>query len=100
MLLDFAEFPAAAQEWWERAELAQTWAGVEVGEEDEGWSSHVEQAKQTLDSIRSGKDRLGMPPDDLLMFWLSRPPPPRRRPRCAPTRVQAAADPATCSSAA
>ena len=66
MLLDYAEFPAAAQEWWDRAELAQTWAGSEAGDEDDGWSSHVEQAKQTLDSIRSGKDHLGTPPDDLL----------------------------------
>ena len=65
MLLDFAEFPVAAQAWWDRAELAQTWAGVEAGDEDDGWSSHVERAKQTLDSIRSGKERLGMPPDDL-----------------------------------
>ena len=66
MLLDFAEFPVAAQAWWDRAELAQTWAGIEAGDEDDGWSSHVEQAKQTLDSIRSGKDHLGTPPDDLL----------------------------------
>ena len=66
MLLDFAEFPVAAQEWWDRAELAQTWAGIEAGDEDDGWSSHVEQAKQTLDSIRSGKEHLGTPPDDLL----------------------------------
>jgi hypothetical protein len=65
MLLDFAEFPFAAQEWWERAGLAQTWAGTEAGDEDDGWSSHVEQAKQTLDSILSGKDHLGTPPDDL-----------------------------------
>ena len=65
MLLDFAEFPFAAQEWWERAELAQTWAGTEAGDEDDGWSSHVEQAKQTLNSILSGKDHLGTSPDDL-----------------------------------
>jgi hypothetical protein len=65
MLLDFAEFPFAAQEWWDRAELAQTWAGTEAGDEEDGWSSHVEQAKQTLNSILSGKDHLGTPPDDL-----------------------------------
>ena len=65
MLLDYAEFPAAAQEWWEREELAQSWAGVEAGDEDEGWASHVDQAKQTLDAIRSGKDHLGIPPQDL-----------------------------------
>ncbi len=65
MLLDFAEFQFAAQEWWDRAELAQTWAGTEAGDEDDGWSSHVEQAKQTLNSILSGKDHLGTPPDDL-----------------------------------
>ncbi len=66
MLFDYAEFPVAAEEWWDRAELAQTWAGMEAGDEDDGWSSHVEQAKQTLDSMRSGKDHLGTPPDDLL----------------------------------
>ncbi len=65
MLLDYSEFPFAAQEWWERADLAQTWAGTEASDEDDGWSSHVEQAKQTFDSIISGKDHLGTPPDDL-----------------------------------
>ena len=35
------------------------------GEEDDGWSSHVEQARKTLDSIRAGKEHLGVPPDDL-----------------------------------
>lgn len=65
MLLDFAEFPQTVQAWWERAELSQTWAGVEAGEEDAGWSRHVEQAAHTLGSIRGGKERLGVPPDDL-----------------------------------
>ena len=65
ILLDFAEFPFAAQEWWERADLAQIWAGTDAGDEDAGWSSHVEQTKQTLNSILNGKDRLGTPPDDL-----------------------------------
>ena len=36
-----------------------------MGEEDAGWSSHVEHAKETLDSIRNGNERLGTPPDDL-----------------------------------
>ena len=61
MLLDFARISSDdAQAWWERAELAQTWAGVEVGEEDAGWSRHVEQAMQTLRSVRSrqGTSRL------------------------------------------
>jgi hypothetical protein len=66
MLLDFAEFPVAAQSWWDRAELAQTWAGIEAGDEDEGWTSHVEMARQALDAIRSGKEQLGMPPVDLM----------------------------------
>ena len=66
ILLDFAEFPVAAQTWWDRTELAQTWAGIEAGDEDDGWSSHVEHARETLDSIRSGKERLGLPPDDLI----------------------------------
>src|SRR5208282_4334457 len=65
MLLDFAEFPFAAQEWWERADLAQTWAGTETSNEDDGWSSHVEQAKQALTAVLNGKDHLGTPPDDL-----------------------------------
>jgi hypothetical protein len=65
MLLDYAEFSAAAQEWWERTDLAQTWAGTEAGDEDDGWSSHVEKAKETLGSILSGRDHLGTPPDDL-----------------------------------
>jgi hypothetical protein len=65
MLLDFMEFPTAAEAWWARTELAQTWAGIEDGDEDKGWPSHVEQARQTLDAIRSGRERLGTPPDDL-----------------------------------
>jgi len=36
MLLDFAEFPAAARQWWNRDNLAQIWAGAEVGDEDAG----------------------------------------------------------------
>lgn len=65
MLLDYAEFPAEAQSWWGRADLAQTWAGIAADEEDSGWSSHVERAKSTLAFIRSGEERLGPPPDDL-----------------------------------
>ena len=65
MLLDYAEFPSATQAWWGRTGLAQTWAGVEAGDEDAGWSKHVEKATQTLDLIRSGKERLGVPPSDL-----------------------------------
>lgn len=65
MLLDFAEFPAAAQRWWERIGLAQIWAGEASGEEDAGWSRHVEEAAQTLYSIRDGKQRLGPLPVDL-----------------------------------
>lgn len=66
MLLDFGEFPVAAKAWWNRTELAQTWAGTEEGDEDEGWSSHVEQAREILDSVRSGKEHLGAPPEDLI----------------------------------
>jgi hypothetical protein len=65
MLLDYAEFPEEAQAWWDRAELAQIWAGVEVENEDAGWPSHVERASQTLASIRSGSERLGTPPSNL-----------------------------------
>lgn len=66
MLLDLAQFPDAAQAWWDRADLAHTWAGIEAGDEDEGWTSHVEMARQALDSIRSGKEQLGTPPVDLM----------------------------------
>jgi hypothetical protein len=65
MLLDYSEFPEAAESWWERPELAQLWAGAEAGEEDEAWASHVDQARQTIDAVRSGKEKLGMPPEDL-----------------------------------
>jgi hypothetical protein len=65
MLLDFAAFPDAAQEWWNRSDLTQAWAGVETGDEDDGWSSHVDEARRTLDSIRAGKDHLGALPGDL-----------------------------------
>lgn len=66
MLLDFAEFPVAAKTWWDRIELAQIWAGIEAGDEDEGWTRHVELARQALDAIRSGKEQLGIPPGDLI----------------------------------
>ena len=79
MLLDFAEFPVAAQAWWNRTNLAQAWAGSETGDQDDGWSSHVDEAKQILDSIRAGKILLGAPPGDLLTFWRLRLPPARRR---------------------
>lgn len=65
MLLDFAEFPAATKTWWERIGLAQTWAGEASGEEDAGWSRHVDEAAQTLYAIRDGKQRLGPLPVDL-----------------------------------
>ncbi len=89
MLLDYAEFPGASQTWWDRADLAQTWAGVEAGDEDEGWTRHVELARQAIGAIRGGKEQLGMPPDDLIEVRDSQPPPPRRLPRCAPTHAQA-----------
>jgi hypothetical protein len=65
MLLDFAEFPAAARQWWNREDLAQIWAGAEVGDEDAGWANHVEQASKTIEDIRQGNERLGTQPDDL-----------------------------------
>ena len=63
MLLEFAEFPDAAKDQWNRPDLAQVWAGVEVGEEGAGWSNHVEQAAKVLEDIRAGADRLGVLPD-------------------------------------
>lgn len=65
MLLDYAEFPEQAESWWERPELAQLWAGVEAGEEDEAWASHVDEARRTVEAIRKGNEKLGMPPEDL-----------------------------------
>jgi hypothetical protein len=65
MLLDFAEFPEAAQEWWGRENLAGIWAGAEVGEDDEGWAKHVARAQETVKAIRSGAERLGIQPGDL-----------------------------------
>jgi hypothetical protein len=65
MLLDFAEFPEAARTWSQTVELSRTWAGVEDGEEDAGWSRHVKQAAQTLAAVRSGREHLGPPPEDL-----------------------------------
>ena len=64
-LLDFVEFPIAARMWWERTELAQTWAGADSGDEDAGWPRHVDEAIRMLNSVRDGKERLGLPPDDL-----------------------------------
>jgi len=65
ILLDYAEFPDETTSWWERTDLTQQWAGVEAGEEDEAWDSHVEKARQTITAIRSGTEKLGMPPEDL-----------------------------------
>ena len=85
MLLDFAEFPAAARAWWGRADLTQIWAGIESSEEDAGWFRHVDEAVELiytirkerrpigpqsedffdLSSAREGKSGLGPPPDDL-----------------------------------
>ena len=65
MLLDLAEFHPVAQAWWNRPDLAQSWAGSSLGDEDAGWFNHVEKAKQTLDAVRAGKERLGVQPEDL-----------------------------------
>jgi len=67
ILVDFAEFPAAARDWWGRDDLAQRWAGAEAGEEDEGWASHVNQAVRTIENISQGRERLGAQPDDLFV---------------------------------
>lgn len=65
MLLDQSEFGTQAEQWWDRADLAQIWAGTEIGDEDAGWSGHVERATQTLVAVRDGKERLGPQPADL-----------------------------------
>jgi len=57
MLLDYASFPVEAQAWWDRAELAQAWAGVEVGDEDlAGLAMWSERRRHSL-PIRSGDER-------------------------------------------
>ena len=43
MLLDLKKFPEAALAWWEKDGLSPSWAGLE-GDEDDGWSRHIEQA--------------------------------------------------------
>jgi len=65
ILLDFAEFPLPSLAWWNRGDLALQWAGVESGDEDAGWANHVEQALKIIGDIQSGKDTLGVQPDDL-----------------------------------
>lgn len=65
MLLDHAEYAEESQSWWNRVDLTRRWAGVEAGEEDEAWDSHVERARQAITAIRSGSEKLGMPPEDL-----------------------------------
>ena len=65
MLLDYTSFPVESQAWWDRADLARMWAGVEVGEEDAGWSNHVERAKHTLAVIHRGEEHLSAHPGDL-----------------------------------
>jgi hypothetical protein len=49
----------------QRPDLAQIWAGSDTGEEDAGWSRHVDEAARTLNAIRNDERRLGPPPDDL-----------------------------------
>jgi hypothetical protein len=65
MLLDYTSFPVEAQAWWDRADLARMWAGVEDGEEDAGWFNHVERAKRTLAVIHRGQEHLSAHPGDL-----------------------------------
>jgi hypothetical protein len=65
MLLDRAEFSDISRSWWERANLAQDWAGAESSDGDEGWSRHVGEAAQILADISSGDRLLGLPPADL-----------------------------------
>jgi hypothetical protein len=65
VLLDFAEFPLPSIEWWNRGDLARQWAGAVSVEEDAGWANHVDQALKVLGDIQSGKDSLGVQPEDL-----------------------------------
>lgn len=65
MLLDYAEFPEIAKVWWTRPDLSNIWQGAYAGDEDAGWSRHVDAATHTLAAIRDGTDQLGRPPDDL-----------------------------------
>lgn len=65
MLLDFSAFPKASTAWWGREDLASLWAGVEAGEEDDGWSNHVGEAAKVITDVREGRERLGVQPEDL-----------------------------------
>lgn len=65
MLSDLAKYPDIARAWWERASLAQDWAGTETADGDEAWSRHVNEAAQTLLAVSNGSLRLGALPTDL-----------------------------------
>ncbi len=65
MLLDYNKHRAATEAWWNRSDLATTWAGGDSGEEDSGWSQHVEEAAQCIRNVQSSRLRLGAQPSDL-----------------------------------
>lgn len=65
MLLDLQLFPRQCQDWWETEELSSRWADAESLEEDDGWSRHILEAKETLEEIQNGRLKLGPPPPDL-----------------------------------
>lgn len=54
LLLDFEEFPKAAQAWWGRTDLADNWVGSELLEEYAGWTRHVDEAVEMVRAIREG----------------------------------------------
>jgi hypothetical protein len=55
LLLDFGEFPGAAQAWWGRTDLADKWLGSELLEEYAGWARHVDEAVKMVRVIREGE---------------------------------------------
>jgi hypothetical protein len=62
ILLDAVRFPSYSDSWWERA---REWDWAESGDEDKGWTAHIDRAIQTLSSVRNGQSTLGSLPDDL-----------------------------------
>jgi len=65
MLLDFTEFPDATRNWWERADLAQIWAGTESGEEEAAWFRHVHEAAELIYAMRKERRPVELQSDDL-----------------------------------
>jgi hypothetical protein len=65
MLVDRRRHRQAATAWWEQGDLAQSWMGGKLQDEDAGWPRHVGRAAELVQLIDAGRARLGSPPADL-----------------------------------